>query len=120
MENFEIVTQKTDTETEFIWCATKDLKLKVIPPKLRSFDYEDNAPLIISASFYGINCDNTVNANQSEIFDFEILDYEKGYFKEWSIDLFMEAIDYYCKVRAKNEPVISYGSDHRFYPFGGE
>lgn len=120
MENFEIVTQKTDTETEFIWCPAKDLKLKVIPSNLRSIDYNDNAHLIMSASFYGTNSDETINVNQSKIFDFEILDYEKGYSKAWSIDLFMEAIDYYCKVRSKNEPVISYGSDHRFYPFGGE
>lgn len=112
MENFEIETQKTNEQIDYIVCQPKRLRIKVIPPGKQPKEYLPGQ-MIITAS---VKLDG-----KSVDYDFQIIEPNDGDInKDWSMDLFYDAIEYYCQNIFDQETAgFSVANNPKFYPYGG-
>jgi hypothetical protein len=108
MEHFEIQTQKTNEQTDFIVCQSKELRIKVIPPNKQPDAYGADA-MVISATV----------GTPAVTYDFDIAPTSTGNPNPlWSMELFYEAIEYYCQHILDREPTgFAITNQANFYPY---
>lgn len=104
METFTISLDTKDSKSKLIICKEKDLFIKVIP------EQETFPPDILAISA-------TIGIGKEVYFEVMYPGLDPDY-KKWSLELFYEAIEYYCQVELDSEPLgFELINQINFYPY---
>jgi hypothetical protein len=117
---FTLLLDHLDSQTKVIACKEKGLYIKVYPRKKGILKF-DETDLVLTALFYFRDPAGEAVKEECAYIDFVIKNSGSAYSREWNVELFYDAIDFYCREHLKIEhDGIQHSAHLMWYGFDDE